>query len=74
MKKIKDIRVTVKYRVGIGGLEVPDEVHQQLQKIEKEGIEVGPDDMEYTDAVEWLTSHIKEKDCMDWQCEIDELI
>lgn len=73
MKKIKNISVTVTYKVGLGGLNVPEDVFKQLNEIHDKGIEVDGSDMKYTEALEWINKNIKERDCMDWSCEIEEL-
>lgn len=80
MKKIKNLTVEVTYRVGLGSLgvglgslEVPEVVHKQLTEIADNGREVDGSDMKYTEALEWMNENIKERDCMDWSCEIEEL-
>jgi len=73
MKTIKDISVTVAYRVGLGGIEVSDEVFEQLNEIADNGTEVDGTGMEYPEAIEWLRDNIKEGDCCDLQYEIQDL-
>jgi predicted membrane protein len=69
MKKIKDLRVTVTYTVGYGDIEVSDKVFEQLEN----NSEFTSDDMENSEAIEWLSSNIKEEDAMDWKWEIDDI-
>lgn len=71
--KIDNLTVTVKYRVGLGKLKVPKKVYDQLIAAEKRGDTLEPDNMKYPDATEWLSDNIREKDCMDWECEIYDL-
>lgn len=69
MKTIKDLRVTVKYTVGYGNVEVPDNVYEQLMC----NSELTSDDMENSEAIEWLNDNMHEEDAMDWCYEIDDI-
>lgn len=76
MAKIESLDVTVKYRVGLGGVTLPKKVLQQLEDAELNGHTLdlnSRDNEKYRDATEWLIDNIKERDCYEWQCEIDEL-
>ena len=74
MAKIKDLDVTVTYRVGLGDIDVPENVFKELEKIVESGIEVdGFEKSKYPNAINWLTGNIKEKDCCDWKLTIDDL-
>ena len=75
MAKIETLEVTVKYRVELGGLNVPKKVLEQLNHAIDNGRELGTDTQtgEYAEASSWLMDNIQEKDCMDWECEIDDL-
>lgn len=71
MAKVKSIEVTVTYRVGLGDLEVPKNV---LDELEAAGCRtIGMQDLKHPAAAEWLIDNIREGDCFDWKCEIDEL-
>ena len=70
MKTIKNLRVTVTYTVGLGNVEVPDNVFEQLENNQE--IDNINDDKQ-SDAMEWLGQHIKEEDAMDWRYEIDDI-
>lgn len=77
MAKIESLDVTVKYRVGLGGLNVPKKVLEQLEDAANNSKTLDLDtrgDKRYAEATEWLIDNIKEADCMDWECEIDDLI
>lgn len=72
MKVIKDLNVTVTYTVGLGGVEVPDEVFEQLDKMAKYGITIGLGNTdEYEEAFGWLIDNIREDDAMDWEYEVE---
>lgn len=72
MKIIKDLNVTVTYTVGLGGVEVPDKVFEQLDKMAKYGITVGLGNSdEYEEVFGWLIDNIREDDAMDWEYEVE---
>ena len=72
MKVIKDLNVTVTYTVGFGGVEVSDEVFEQLDKMAKYGITIGLGNTdEYEEAFGWLIDNIREDDAMDWEYEVE---
>lgn len=73
MAKIKNITVKVTYMVGLGGLTAPKEVIGQLKDIVADGDDVNFDTLRYLEAVEWIQSNIKERDCFDAKFEIIEL-
>ncbi|WP_299576638.1 hypothetical protein [uncultured Sunxiuqinia sp.] len=73
MRKVEDLQVTVTYRVGLGDVSMPEKVYKQLFDAAKNGDEIDGSSMTYSDAAEWLSDNIRERDCMDWECEIDEL-
>lgn len=70
MKTIKNLTVTVTYTVGLGNVEVPDNVFEQLENNQE--IDNINDDNQ-SDAMEWLGQHIKEEDAMDWSYDIDDI-
>lgn len=76
MKKIKELSVSVTYKVGLMDLNVPDNIYSGLEKIEERGglndLELNEDD-DIIDAADWISENIKEKDCFAWEYEIDEL-
>lgn len=74
MKTVKDLTVEVKYRVGLGNVEVPDDVFEQLVEAADNWDRIDPTMMnKYVEAAEWLTENIRERDCMDWECEIEDI-
>jgi hypothetical protein len=74
MRTIKDLTVRVIYRVGIGNIQVPENVYNELNQIAESGIgEVDGMGTECTDAVEWLRDNIQERDCCDINYAIEEL-
>lgn len=71
MAKLKRIEVKVTYRVGLGDLEVPKDVLDELKEAGAKTINM--QDLKYPAAAEWLNDTIQERDCWDWECEIEEL-
>lgn len=74
MKTIKDLTIKVTYRVGLGNVEVSDEVYDALSQCYYNGGYVTPDGMtnEESIAAEWLNDNIRESDAMEWEYEIDD--
>ncbi len=74
MKTIKDLTVKVTYRVGLGNIEVRDEIYEALDYLADRG-ETGCDlvdvDEKVGTAFEWLADHIHERDAFDWDYEVD---
>lgn len=70
MKTIKDLTITVTYTVGLGNVEVPEEVYDDLIKHYDNNVWEVPED---SVAAEWLADNIKEKDAMSWSYEINHL-
>jgi hypothetical protein len=74
MVTIKDLTVKVTYRVGLGEVEMPEKVHQQLLEASENGDEIEMGGIsKYPDAYEWLSDNIRERDCMDWSAEIEDV-
>lgn len=74
MKTIENINVKVTYYVGLGEIEVENEVFEELNKIYDNDIEVdGIAFSKYDEAIEWLRDNIKERDCCELEYEIEEL-
>jgi len=71
-KKVKKLSVTVTYKVGLGNVKVPKEVYEELVKAAEKGDEI--EMHKYPEAAEWMTSNVRERDCFDWNVQIDELI
>lgn len=73
MKTIKDLTVKVTYTVGLGNVQVSDEVYEALAHCYDDGGEVTLDgfDDEANVASEWLSDNIREADAMDWEYEVE---
>jgi hypothetical protein len=71
MKKVKELSVTVKYSVGLGDIEIPDDVYNEIIKSQDSFIEIAADSQHlYPQAFQWFIDNIKERDCIDITYEI----
>lgn len=74
MITVKDLTVKVTYRVGLGDVEMPQEVYDQINEAADNGDEITISGMsEYPKALQWLSDNIHEGDCMDWIAEIEDV-
>lgn len=74
MKTIDNIDVKMTFSVGLGGLEAPQIVIDQLKEIESKGISLREiNEHEYPDAFSWLNLTIKANDAYEWEYEINDL-
>ena len=73
MKTIKNLTVTVTYQVGLGNVEVPDKVYDELVDSFESGANINPCSVYFLEAADWLSNNIREKDCSFWEVEIDNI-
>jgi hypothetical protein len=73
MKTIKDLNVSVTYKVGLGNISVSEKVFKQLNEIAEKGGNVDLIGMFHPEAVEWLRDTIRQRDCYDIDYDIIEL-
>lgn len=74
MKLVKDLTVKVTYTVGLGDIEMPEEVYNQITEAGGKCKDIKMHDLEYPEAAAWLSENIQESDCMEWEAEIVELL
>ena len=74
MKNIKDLTVKVTYEVGLGDLEMPIEVYNEIQEADENGNDIEMNSLKYPNAEQWLSQNIKESDCMEWKAEVIEML
>lgn len=71
--KLKNLSVRVVYMVELGDITAPKKVIEQLKMIyDKSQTMDAMAISEYPDAAEWLSDNIKERDCFDWECELED--
>lgn len=69
MKTIKSLTVKVTYHVQLSDIKVPENIYNELNENE----EISSSDIKPLDAMDWLSSHIKEDEAMEWTYEIDDI-
>ena len=72
--KIEDLWVKVTYEVKLGNLEIPQDVFDEIEKSGEEGYDVEMNAGIYPSAESWLSHKINEGDCMEWKCEIIDIV
>ncbi|MEZ4788368.1 MAG: hypothetical protein R2790_10985 [Flavobacterium haoranii] len=73
-EKVKRLWVKVTYEVDLGDLEIPKDVFDELETAFDECREIKIGDYRFEKASDWLSENIKEKDCLEWECEVEDLI
>ncbi|ROI05473.1 hypothetical protein EGI16_03545 [Chryseobacterium sp. G0240] len=77
MSIIKKISVTVTYSVGLGEIKAPQNVIDELMKAYDNDDKLDAIDTKtiqnYSNAIDWLSDNIKERDCYDHSVEITDL-
>lgn len=71
--KLKNLQVRTEYIVGLGDLEVPENIGKQLKEIFEEGSTIDGSDEKYSEAIDWLNVNIKDTDAFELNYEIEEL-
>lgn len=72
--QVKELNVTVTYRVGLQGLEIPQDVYDELIEAYENNDEINAgSENKYLKASDWLSSNICESDCFDLSTQIDDL-
>ena len=72
--KIEDLWVKVTYEVRLGNLEIPKEVYDEIEKATDECRDIEMNAGRFPDAESWLSHKINEEDCMEWKCEIIDIL
>lgn len=77
MNEIKKISVTVTYSVGLGNIKAPQNVINELMKAYDNDDVLDACDTKtiqnYSNAIDWLSDNIKERDCYDHSVELIDL-
>lgn len=75
MKNIKNLEVTITYSVGLEDLNMPENVYNELEKAYDNSTLLDNCTTivlnKYPNAIDWLSENIQEKDCFNWECEIN---
>lgn len=75
MKTIKNLDVTVTYRVGLGDIEVPNDIYEALMNCEAK--ELNGDKFPLTKdeekAMSWIADNVTVDDAYEWSYEIEDI-
>ena len=72
MRTIKDLTVKVTYTVGLGDVEVSDEVFEQLEQMADHGFSICDSEInKFPEAFNWLSDNISEEDALYWEYEVE---
>lgn len=73
MKKVDNIRVKVEYVVELSDFEIPQELFDQLESLERIDMTSDALMLRFPNVLDWLSENIKEKDAFEWSYEIEEI-
>ncbi len=73
MTTIESLTIKVTYQVGLWQVEMPKEIAEQLQQCFDNGDEIGWENEDYQEAQEWIVNNIKERDCLNYKAEVEEI-
>ena len=70
MKKVYNIRVKVEYVVEISDFEIPEELFDEMEDLERIDMTSDALILGFPNVLDWLSENIKEKDAFEWSYEI----
>lgn len=73
MKKVDNIRVKVEYVVEISNFEIPEELFDEMEDLERIDMTSDALMLGFPNVLDWLSENIKEKDAFEWSYEIEEI-
>lgn len=74
MKKIKELNVSVTYEVALCNIEVSDEVYEALENNDEiDTQDCFSSENEEAIALDWLSTHVREEDGLEWNYSINNL-
>ena len=73
MKKVDNIRVKVEYVVEISNFEIPEELFDEMEDLERIDMTSDALMLGFPNVLDWLSEDIKEKDAFEWSYEIEEI-
>lgn len=71
MKKIKELNIHVTFSVGLRDIEVPYKVYDQLLKAEKRGLSFNGNDIQFTDALDFLADEASLDNAYECEYEVE---
>ena len=74
MKKIKELNLSVTYEVTLCDIEVSDEVYEALENNDEISTQdCFSSESEEATALDWLSTHVREEDGLEWNYSINNL-
>ena len=73
MQKVNTLRVEVKYVVEISNFEIPEELFDEMEDLERIDMTSDALMLGFPNVLDWLSENIKEKDAFEWSYEIEEI-
>lgn len=73
MQTIESLTIKVTYEVGLGQVDMPKEVYEQLQEASDNGDSIDHKDERYSLAYEWIIDNIRERDNCEYKADVEEI-
>jgi hypothetical protein len=70
---VKDLQVTVTYKVGLGNVEMPKKAKEEIIDAAAKCKDIEMSSNTYPFSAEWLMNNIKERDAFSWSVQIDDV-
>lgn len=76
MKNINELTIKVTYTISLQDVHVSEKVYEELLEANNSFKILSPNFVSvnrYSNALDWISDNIEEKDCFEWECEIEEI-
>ena len=73
MKKVYNIRVKVEYVVEISDFEIPEELFDEMEDLERIDMTSDALILGFPNVLDFLSENFREKDAFEWSYEIEEI-
>lgn len=74
MKNLKELTIKVTYQVGLADLQIPDDISEQvvseIEAAHDSGQEITADNLNYSNAYQWIIDNIHQQDCCEYSAEV----
>lgn len=71
---VDELTVKVSYVISMSDIDIPEDVHKELEDAFDNGHEILLNSMQHTEAQEWLSANCRESDCESWEVEIYDMV
>lgn len=73
MSKIKSLTVKTSFKVGLGDIEAPKKVIEQLEEMNENCDTADTSSFDFAEATEWLRDNIHLRDCFECEWEVERI-